>query len=97
MTIARWLVDNADDLDAANALTTKITDVVVLNVGLSDEEGLTFCQHVRNREGTGRLPVIHNSATCGHDVGDLNEVKAWADGYLCHPIQPRVLEHFPSW
>jgi len=66
-------------------------DAMVLDVNLPDIDGFEVCRRLRAREHTSHLPIIHLSATFIEDSDRVLGLDAGADGYLTHPIEPKVL------
>lgn len=66
-------------------------DAMVLDVNLPDIDGFEVCKLLRAREHTSHLPIIHLSATFVEDSDRVLGLDSGADGYLTHPVEPKVL------
>ena len=81
----------AADGPAADAILAKQTvDVVVLDVMLPGEDGLSICRRLTSREDGARPAVIMLSAA-GEDTDRIVGLELGADDYLPKPANPREL------
>ena len=81
-------VTTAEDAAAARrALKTSAVDLVVLDIMMPGEDGLSLCRHLR--ESTD-LPVILLTAI-GEETDRIVGLEMGADDYLAKPFNPREL------
>jgi PAS domain S-box-containing protein len=66
-------------------------DILLLDVNLPDIHGLEVCRRLRNDPQTARLPIVHVSATFINESDKVKGLDSGGDGYLTHPVEPRVL------
>lgn len=92
--IARYLVKNglrvttAESAAAARkAMKAAAIDLVVLDVMMPGEDGLSFCRHLRE---TGETPVILLTAMA-EDTDRVVGLEIGADDYVTKPFNPREL------
>ena len=96
-TTTRWLqtagFQTREAATGQEGLKAADSDVsaMVLDVHLPDIDGFELCRHLRSREGTARLPVLHLSAAYVTDEDKVRGLDAGADAYLTHPVEPGVL------
>ncbi|WP_063310119.1 response regulator [Pseudovibrio sp. Ad26] len=74
--------------EAIELLDTNHIDLMVLDIMLPGENGLTLCQRVRQ---TSRMPIIIISAITG-DTERIVGLELGADDYLEKPFNPRELQ-----
>ena len=93
-TLARYLrqhgyrVSTADRAQAARkALETSAIDLVVLDIMMPGEDGLSLCRHLR---ATTDMPVILLTAMA-EDTDRIVGLEMGADDYLTKPFNPREL------
>jgi len=79
------LVKNGAAMDAA--LTRNSHDLIVLDLNLPGEDGLSICRRVRSERN---LPIIIVTAR-GEDVDKIVGLEMGADDYLAKPFNPREL------
>lgn len=72
---------------ARGILGERQIDLVVLDVMLPGEDGLSLCRHMRE---TGNVPVILVTALSG-DADRIVGLEIGADDYICKPFNPREL------
>ncbi|MBI1393719.1 MAG: response regulator [Alphaproteobacteria bacterium] len=77
----------ADVSTAEKALSAGRIDLVVLDIMMPGEDGLTFCRRLR---GASNIPVIMLTAL-GEDVDRIVGLELGADDYLAKPFNPREL------
>jgi two-component system OmpR family response regulator len=78
----------AEDAKALNRLMTRETiDLIVLDLMLPGEDGLTLCRHLR---ATGNIPVIMLTAR-GEPADRVVGLELGADDYVVKPFDPREL------
>ena len=92
--MARYLGDNGFDTDGARdgaamdrSMALRRPDIVVLDINLPGEDGLSLCLRLRNAGGP---PVIMVTAK-GEDVDRILGLEMGADDYLPKPFNPREL------
>ena len=66
-------------------------NLVILDINLPDIDGFEICRRLRGMERMQRVPVIYLSASFVKDGDKVQGLDAGADGYLTHPVEPRVL------
>ena len=66
-------------------------DLIILDVNLPDIDGFELCRRIRKIPGFEYVPIIHLSATYTDDDSVINGLENGADGYLIHPVEPRIL------
>ena len=72
---------------ARRALRTAAVDLVVLDIMMPGEDGLTLCRHLRE---TTRIPVILLTAMA-EDTDRIVGLEVGADDYVTKPFNPREL------
>jgi len=82
--ITEWL-RSGEDLD--HALAREATDLLLLDLMLPGEDGLTLCRRVRAKS---QLPIIMVTAK-GDDLDRILGLEMGADDYLPKPFNPREL------
>jgi two-component system OmpR family response regulator len=92
--IAKYLRTNSCNVTTANdgremvrAMTDRRVDLLILDVMLPGEDGLSLCRKVRAEGGT---PIIMLTAR-GEDVDRIMGLEMGADDYLGKPFNPREL------
>src|SRR5580692_2411291 len=92
--IAKYLRTNACNVTTANdgremsrALTDHRVDLVILDVMLPGEDGLSLCRKIRTES---QIPIIMLTAR-GEDVDRILGLEMGADDYLAKPFNPREL------
>lgn len=92
--MARYLADNGfaaevapDGAGMERCMAARRPDLVVLDINLPGEDGLTLCLRLRNAGGP---PVIMVTAK-GEDVDRIIGLEMGADDYLPKPFNPREL------
>ena len=73
-------------LHALEALDTHPVDVIISDIGLEGEDGLTLMRRVRERspERRGKVPAIAVSAY----GGAADRIRAFEAGYQAHIVKP---------
>jgi len=77
----------ADGREMKRILKTGVFDLVVLDVMMPGDDGLTLCRHLREQ---GDLPVILLTAL-GEDTDRVVGLEMGADDYVVKPFNPREL------
>src|SRR3954466_2403455 len=92
--IARYLRSNAcnvttaaDGREMVRTLTDHRVDLVILDVMLRGEDGLSLCRKLRAES---QIPIIMLTAR-GEDVDRILGLEMGADDYLAKPFNPREL------
>jgi two-component system OmpR family response regulator len=92
--IARYLRTNACNVatvgngrEMARAMTDRRVDLLILDVMLPGEDGLSLCRKVR---AVSQTPIIMLTAR-GEDVDRILGLEMGADDYLAKPFNPREL------
>ena len=88
---AGYTVVNAMSGAEAIAMTARDPNLVILDINLPDMDGFEICRRLRSMESMQRVPVIYLSASFVKDGDKVQGLDAGADGYLTHPVEPRVL------
>jgi PAS domain S-box-containing protein len=83
-------------IEAANGrdtlrLAKRNPDLVVLDVNLPDIDGFEVCRRIKSDPTTSMIPVVHLSATYQDENSKVTGLESGADGYLTHPVEPKVL------
>jgi two-component system OmpR family response regulator len=78
-------VENAEA--ARKAIKQSRVDLVILDIMMPGEDGLSLCRHIRE---TNRIPVILLSARA-EDVDRIIGLEVGADDYVVKPFNPREL------
>lgn len=92
--LAKYLAKNgmrvsqsASAADARRALKEKAIDLIVLDIMMPGEDGLSLCRHIKE---TSEKPVIFLSAMA-EDTDRIVGLEIGADDYLTKPFNPREL------
>ena len=92
--IAKYLLANAcnvatagDGREMVRAMTDHRVDLLILDVMLPGEDGLTLCRKVRDQS---QMPIIMLTAR-GEDVDRIIGLEMGADDYMAKPFNPREL------
>jgi two-component system OmpR family response regulator len=92
--IAKYLRTNACNVTTANdgremvrAMTDHRVDLLILDVMLPGEDGLSLCRKVRAES---QMPIIMLTAR-GEDIDRILGLEMGADDYLAKPFNPREL------
>lgn len=78
---------SASAADARRAIKDKAIDLIVLDIMMPGEDGLSLCRHIRE---TSDKPVIFLSAMA-EDTDRIVGLEIGADDYLIKPFNPREL------
>jgi two-component system phosphate regulon response regulator OmpR len=81
-----WLAEDAKVMDKLMLRDT--VDLIVLDLMLPGEDGLSICRRLRNQNN--RTPIIMLTAK-GEDVDRIVGLEIGADDYLAKPFNPREL------
>lgn len=76
-----------DAATARRAIKTAAIDLVVLDIMMPGEDGLSLCRHLRENSG---VPVIFLTAM-GEDTDRVVGLEIGADDYMTKPFNPREL------
>ncbi len=92
--LSRFLAKNgyratgaADGREMRRALSERAIDLIILDLMLPGEDGLTLCRNLRAESG---VPVIMLTAK-GDEVDRIVGLEMGADDYLAKPFNPREL------
>jgi two-component system OmpR family response regulator len=92
--LAKYLITNghralsaADASAARNLMKAHAFDLVVLDVMMPGEDGLSFCRTLRE---TSQIPVLFLTAK-GTDIDRIVGIELGADDYMVKPFNPREL------
>jgi two-component system OmpR family response regulator len=92
--VGRYLRENdcrvslaADGLEMDRTISTSRVDLVVLDLMLPGEDGLSLCRRLRM---TSRLPVVMLTAK-GEEIDRIIGIEMGADDYISKPFNPREL------
>lgn len=77
----------SDGAQAAERILREQPDLVVLDLMLPGEDGLTICRKVRSRY---KGPILMLTAR-SDDMDQVLGLEMGADDYVCKPVRPRVL------
>ncbi|MEY4616464.1 MAG: hypothetical protein RJB66_1424 [Pseudomonadota bacterium] len=78
--------------EAKDALAKKPFDLIILDLGLPDGDGLTLCASLKNDPETKKVPLI--MLTGKHQIEDkVLGFTAGADDYVVKPFHPQELKH----
>lgn len=81
-----WLAEDAKAMDKLMLRDT--VDLIVLDLMLPGEDGLSICRRLRNQNN--KTPIIMLTAK-GEDVDRIVGLEIGADDYLAKPFNPREL------
>ncbi|MBI2432584.1 MAG: response regulator [Candidatus Hydrogenedentes bacterium] len=73
--------------EAQRVFTKRAIDLIVLDVGLPDQNGFEFCQQIRK---TSTVPIIFLTARSG-EIDRVVGLEIGADDYVAKPFSPREL------
>lgn len=87
-----WIVYTAGTGEAALlAVTENVPDIVLLDIGLPDMDGLEVCRRFKTNPRLEQIPVIFLTArTSGED--EIDGLQAGGIDYITKPINPAVLK-----
>lgn len=93
--VSRYLTENSMQVsviengrDIEKALREKTIDLVLLDIALPGEDGLSICSRLRAKSP--RLPIIMLTAK-GEETDRISGLESGADDYLAKPFNPREL------
>lgn len=93
--LTRYLTDEgfeiqgaADGLEMQACLEASVPDLLILDINLPGEDGMSLCRKLR-QSGV-RLPIIMLTAR-GEEADRINGLELGADDYLTKPFNPREL------
>ncbi len=84
------VTDAGDASSARLAMASEIPDLIVLDWMLPDVNGLTFARELRERDATGKTPILFLTARA-QEQDKLAGFEAGADDYVTKPFSPREL------
>ena len=79
-----------DEPEILRALSADPADLLVCDIAMSDEDGLTFLRKVRALGPMGRLPALALTALARSE-DKAKVLAAGFDAYLSKPVEPAVL------
>ena len=74
-----------------DAVNKHSPEVVVVDLGLPDIDGLEVCRSIRANPATHAIRVVQTSAAFITDQDVVNGFESGADGYLTVPYEPNSL------
>lgn len=77
----------ADGAEFARIFARQPVDLVILDLSLPDEDGLSLCRRLRS---TSQTPVVMLTAR-GDPMDRIAGLELGADDYVCKPFEPREL------
>lgn len=77
-------------VDARRQMASKKPDVLILDVGLPDGNGLDWCKLLRHDPASSSLPILMLSAH-GEEIDRVLGLELGADDYVTKPFSPREL------
>jgi two-component system phosphate regulon response regulator OmpR len=96
--LERYLADQgftvkavADSAGLDRALERELYDLVILDLMLPGEDGLSICRRLRSKDGTGNQIAILMLTAKGDDIDRIVGLELGADDYLPKPFNPREL------
>lgn len=88
LTKQGFRVQQANDASQARSVMNAFNfDIILLDIMMPGEDGLSFCRHVREKT---EIPVIFISAK-GEEVDRIVGLELGADDYITKPFSPREL------
>ncbi len=84
------VVAHEDARSARGALGDEPPDLILLDLGLPDMDGIDFARELRSRPGYQRVPIVALTAR-GLAVDKYEAFKAGFDGYFTKPFDPLEL------
>lgn len=89
---SEWNIETASDgTTALEMATTRVPDIVLLDIGLPDLDGLEVCRRLKANPKLEQVPVIFLTArTSGED--EIDGLQAGGIDYITKPINPAVLK-----
>lgn len=79
-----------DGAEMDKHLSLKLPDILVLDLMLPGEDGLSICRRLRSDERTRRVPIVMLTAM-GEETDRIIGLEMGADDYLPKPFNPREL------
>jgi two-component system, NtrC family, sensor kinase len=88
---AGFAVIEASSGKEALELSTKMPDVIVLDVKLPDILGYEVCRRIKANVNTNHILVLQLSAAFLSDESKVHALESGADAFLTPPVEPNVL------
>jgi signal transduction histidine kinase len=88
---AGYDVREASSGEQALQLARESPQLIILDVGLPDLDGLEVCRRLKRDPRTGAIPVLQTSATHVSAERKVEGLDSGADGYLVQPVEPAEL------
>lgn len=85
------VIDAASGAEAVELSRRHLPSLVLLDVNLSDIDGVEVCRLIKSDPATKRTPVVHISAVSLKENDRVAALDAGADAYLTEPVAPEVL------
>lgn len=76
--------------EARQRLDATVPDLILMDVQLPGEDGLTFTRELKADPATSGIPIVAMTAHAMHGDAEL-AIKAGCDGYIAKPIDTRGL------
>jgi len=84
------VLEAADGDEALRLAATAAPDLVLLDVMMPGNDGLTVCRHLKQNPATRHIPVLLLTARAGKEDREAG-LAAGADGYITKPFSPQRL------
>ncbi len=84
------VIEAADGDEALLLAATREPDLILLDVMMPGNDGLTVCRHLKENPATRHVPVLLLTARAGKDDREAG-LAAGADGYITKPFSPQRL------
>ncbi|MEZ4386660.1 MAG: response regulator [Candidatus Krumholzibacteriia bacterium] len=84
------VIEAADGDEALRLAVTAAPDLVLLDIMMPGNDGLTVCRHLKENPATRHIPVLLLTARAGKDDREAG-LAAGANGYITKPFSPQRL------
>ncbi len=85
------VVEAATGMEALEKVVERKPDLVLLDVGLPNIDGIEVCRRLKSSRETALIPVVHVSASFVESSDRVRGLEGGADAYLVAPLDSRVL------